>query len=286
MRRAAALALCVALLMVCVAPALAGVRLEAPDAVERGQAFFVRVVSDEPMDAATLRWGDMELTAKAKPADSGFEVLAMLGTGSEATPGTGHVKAHVEGPAGGLDLEHAVRITAREYEVQRLTVAHRMVHPTKEQLERHYRERAEVKKVLANTSTERMWTREFVRPVKGIVTSRYGLRRIFNGEPRKPHGGLDLRGAKGTPVKCTAPGVVAIAANHYFAGNVVYVDHGEGVVSMYCHLSAMDVKPGQKVEAGQKIGEVGATGRVTAAHLHFGLIVLGQTVDPLPLVSN
>lgn len=286
MRRAAAFALCAIALAVCAAPALAGVRLVAPDMVERGQAFFVRVVSDEPMDAATLRWGAMELTAEARPTDQGFEVLAMLGTGSDATPGTGRVKAHVDGPGGGFDLEHAVRIAPREYEVQRLKVAHRMVHLTQEQLDRHYREKAEVKKVLANSTTPRMWTREFVRPVKGGVSSLYGLRRIFNGEPRKPHSGVDLRGAKGTPVKCTAPGVVALTGNHYFSGNVVYVDHGEGVVSMYCHLSAIDVKPGQRVEAGQKLGEIGATGRVTGPHLHFGLVVLGQAVDPLPLVSR
>lgn len=260
--------------------------MEAPAEIPRGQAFFVRVVSDDPMDAVTLRWGVMELQAAPSRTDAGWEVLAMLGTGSDATPGTGRVCAHASGDAGDFDLERKVRIVPRKFKEQRLKVARKMVHLSQAQLDRHYKEKARVRKVMDNTATQRMWDRSFVRPVPGGVSSTYGLRRIFNGEPRKPHSGVDLRGKTGTPVKATAPGVVALAGDHYFAGNVVYVDHGLGVVSVYCHLSAIDVREGQTVEAGQKLGEIGATGRVTGPHLHFGLAVLGQYIDPLPLFAN
>ena len=268
------------------APAWAGVRLEVPSEVSRGNAFFVRVVSDEPLDSVQLTWGAMELSVAPRAVDGGWEALAMLGTGCDAKPGTGRVRAHVASQTGEFDLAGPVRIASRNFPVQRLKVAHKMVHLNKAQLERHYREKAAFMKALRLVTPERSWDGTFVRPVSGGVSSAYGLRRVFNGEPRRPHMGLDLRGRTGTPVKATAPGVVVLAANHYFAGNVVYVDHGLGVVSMYCHLSAIDVKPGQTVQAGQKLGEIGATGRVTGPHLHFGLAVLGQYVDPLPLLKG
>ncbi|NHZ47213.1 M23 family metallopeptidase, partial [Nitratidesulfovibrio liaohensis] len=112
-----------------------------------------------------------------------------------------------------------------------------------------------------------------------------GLRRVFNGEPRAPHRGLDLRGEAGEPVTACAAGRVVLAENHYFAGNSVYIDHGMGVVSMYFHLSALDVAPGQMVAQGQVIGKVGSTGRVTGPHLHFGMAVLGDMVDPQVLLD-
>ena len=119
------------------------------------------------------------------------------------------------------------------------------------------------------------------------MSSLYGLRRIFNGEPRKTPRGAGPARPEGHARQVHRPGRRGHRGEPLFRGQrVVYVDHGEGVVSMYCHLSAIDVKPGQRVEAGQKLGEIGATGRVTGPHLHFGLVVLGQAVDPLPLVSK
>ena len=109
---------------------------------------------------------------------------------------------------------------------------------------------------------------------------------MFNGELRSYHRGVDLRGAEGTPIKAMADGKVVIAQNMYFAGNTVYLDHGQGVISSYAHMSRLDVKPGEMVKAGQQIGLVGATGRVTGPHLHLGLNILGVAVDPLSLVPK
>jgi murein DD-endopeptidase MepM/ murein hydrolase activator NlpD len=161
-----------------------------------------------------------------------------------------------------------------------------MVHLNQQQLDRHYKEKARVKAVMEKASPERFWQCPFERPVAGGVTSAFGLRRFFNGEPRKPHSGVDLRAAEGAPVKAFAPGIVALAEEHYFAGNAVYIDHGQGVVSMYCHLSKIKAQEGRFVSKGEVIGLAGSTGRVTGPHLHFGVAVLGQMVDPLSLFET
>jgi murein DD-endopeptidase MepM/ murein hydrolase activator NlpD len=114
---------------------------------------------------------------------------------------------------------------------------------------------------------------------------RFGARRIFNGEPRSPHGGTDFRAATGTTVFAPAAGVVAVSADHYFAGQSVYIDHGDGLVSMSFHLSERLVKKGDRVKRGQPVGKVGATGRVTGPHLHFAVRLRGARVDPMPLLA-
>jgi murein DD-endopeptidase MepM/ murein hydrolase activator NlpD len=113
---------------------------------------------------------------------------------------------------------------------------------------------------------------------------RFGARRIFNGQPRSPHGGTDYRAKTGTPVFAPADGVVALSADHYFAGQSVYIDHGGGLLTMSFHLSERLVKKGEKVKRGQPIGKVGATGRVTGPHLHFAVRLRGARVDPAPLL--
>ncbi|MBU1002845.1 MAG: M23 family metallopeptidase [Proteobacteria bacterium] len=278
--------LCLLSILLIAPTALAGVRLECPDSVPQGEPFFVRVVSDEPVDAVHLSWGAMAVDASVRKEGRVWVALAMLGTGSMAKPGSGQVKIQVSGSVGAQDLTHAVAITPRHFEEQRLNVAKKMVNLTKAQLDRHYREQAQAMMVLGDVSPERFWDAHFQRPVPGGLSSTYGLRRIFNGEPRKPHAGVDFRGAQGSPVKAVAPGEVRLTGDHYFSGNIVYIDHGLGVVSVYCHLSSIEVSEGQFVSAGQVLGKVGATGRVTGPHLHFGLSVLGQYVDPMPLIEG
>ena len=153
-------------------------------------------------------------------------------------------------------------------------------------LERHYAEKARAQSVKALRTPKQMWELPFIRPVPGTVSSPFGVRRFFNGKPRKPHSGVDFRGPTGTPIKATAAGTVKIVDDFYFSGKIIYIDHGAGVVSVYCHLSEMLVKEGQHVVAGEVIGKVGATGRVTGPHLHFGVAVQGTMVDALPLFES
>ena len=123
-------------------------------------------------------------------------------------------------------------------------------------------------------------------PVPGQVSSPFGLRRFFNKQPRNPHSGLDLASPEGTPILSAASGRVVDTGEYYFNGNTVFIEHGQGLVTMYCHMSKIDVAVGQEVSRGESIGEVGKTGRVTAAHLHWGVILNTVSVDPSMFLKN
>lgn len=284
------------------------IALDAPEATGDGKPFVVTVQADAPGDVA-LDWRGatvmvpMVSTTPQSPqsslssdgdragdssADSRrWSGQAILAVPLDARPGVETLRARPAGQdKGGAVVSRSVAVVRAEYPEQRLTVEGKYVNPSKAALNRHEAERAKVRAALALRTPDRFWAMPFVRPVDGEVSSQFGLRRVFNGEPRAPHRGLDLRGGEGEPVAACAAGRVVLAENHYFSGNAVYIDHGMGVVSMYFHLSAVDVVPGQMVEQGQVVGRVGSTGRVTGPHLHFGLAVLGDMVDPRVLLDN
>ncbi|MDX1996305.1 MAG: M23 family metallopeptidase [Thermoanaerobaculia bacterium] len=197
-------------------------------------------------------------------------------------------------PAGALELGRVrdgkreittVRVGQYPYPTQRLTVDDSKVHPSAADEKRIARETAEIEKVWART-TERRFTLPLSPPLKPLPTGgRFGARRFFNGEPRSPHSGADYKAKTGTPVLAAADGVVALAADQFFAGKAVYLDHGDGLFTVYFHLSRIDVEPGQAVKAGQKLGAVGATGRATGPHLHFGVRWRGARIDPAGLLK-
>ena len=120
----------------------------------------------------------------------------------------------------------------------------------------------------------------FIRPADGRLSSRFGLRRIFNGAPRAPHSGLDFAAPRGAPVITAASGRVLAMDDYFFNGKTVFVDHGNGLLSMYCHLDRIDVQPGDTLRKGQRLGLVGATGRASGPHLHWSVVLNGTMVDP------
>ena len=127
---------------------------------------------------------------------------------------------------------------------------------------------------------------QFVLPANGRLASRFGLRRFFNGEARAPHSGLDVAIRRGTPVNSTARGTVLAVDDYFFNGKTVFVDHGNGVISMYCHLDRMDVKPGDTLRKGQRLGLAGATGRASGPHLHWSMVLNGVMVDPALFIER
>ena len=125
----------------------------------------------------------------------------------------------------------------------------------------------------------------FLKPVEGPYSSPFGLKRFFNGEPRNPHSGLDIAAPTGTAIKAPASGKVVLTGNFFFNGNVVYVDHGQGLISMFCHLSEINVQKGDLLDKGRVLGKVGATGRVTGPHLHWSVSLNNSRIDPMLLLE-
>jgi murein DD-endopeptidase MepM/ murein hydrolase activator NlpD len=190
--------------------------------------------------------------------------------------------------AWGVDTLHlAVAVAPGNYRMERLTVAPRFGRqPDAATAARIAAERERALEVSRRShDTPRLWDREFVLPRPGRVTSGFGNGREFNGQVQSRHMGTDFAGAVGAPVRATASGVVALVDSFHLGGNVVYLDHGGGLVSGYLHLSRIDVAQGDAVTAGQVIGGVGATGRVTGPHLHWLVRYGGITVDPMSLLQ-
>lgn len=205
--------------------------------------------------------------------------VAMVGIALAADPRAPQVLTlHGDG---GRVRELKITLKPKAYAEQRLTVAPRHVELSPEDMARYERERVHLGQVLQRFNAAREpATLRLVVPTPGPRSSSFGLRRVFNGQSRNPHSGMDIAAPTGTPVVSAAAGEVLDTGDYFFNGHTVIVDHGMGLLTLYCHLSAVDTTPGAVLEAGAPVGKVGASGRVTGAHLHFSVYLNATPVDP------
>jgi murein DD-endopeptidase MepM/ murein hydrolase activator NlpD len=183
-------------------------------------------------------------------------------------------------------ISESFRVYPKDYETQHITIKDkRKVEPNAEDLKRINKESKIIRSSLAKWTDIDNVPLDFAVPVQGRMSSPFGLRRFFNGQPRNPHSGLDIAAAEGTPIQSPAPGIVITTGNYFFNGNTVFLDHGQGLISMFCHLNKIYVKPGQSIAKGEQIGEVGMTGRVTGPHLHWSISLNNARIEPRLLLG-
>jgi murein DD-endopeptidase MepM/ murein hydrolase activator NlpD len=202
--------------------------------------------------------------------------VALVGIPLSAKPGPAAIQVRRAGQ------EHSVAYTieTKQYAEQHLKVPQRTVDLSKEDLARYERERAHQNQVVGTFTSDLPPRLSMLQPTPGARSSSFGLRRVFNGQARNPHSGMDIAADTGTPVIAPAAGRVLDTGDYFFNGHTIWIDHGAGLLTMMCHLSAIDVKAGDQVQAGQRIGAVGATGRVTGPHLHWSVSLNRTMVDP------
>lgn len=209
---------------------------------------------------------------------------AIVGIPLDAKPGFDSVDVAPATP-GGEKRRVVYTLEDRAYVTQSLKVAPKHVELSKENLARAERERVHLQKTLATWTDTGPATLALLPPVPGPRSSSFGSRRVFNGQPRNPHTGMDIAAPTGTKIAAPNAGTVIDVGDYFFNGRTVIVDHGQGFLTLYCHLSRVDVKPGQSVRVGDSLGAVGATGRATGPHLHWGVMLNRAWVDPELLLA-
>ena len=208
----------------------------------------------------------------------------VFGIGRDAT---GEAVLRIKQPATGW-IEHRIAITPRDWPVERINgVPPATVDPPRAIAERIEREQARVAAARERDDPRTGFAQAFAWPLQGRISGRFGNQRVYNGTPKSPHSGMDIAAPTGTPVKAPADGVVSFAdAGLYLTGGTLVLDHGHGVSSNFLHLSRIDVRPGDVVRQGDVIGAVGATGRATGPHLHWGMNWFDVRIDPLLVLER
>jgi len=226
--------------------------------------------------------GELRVAGRRFPVIAeGARRVAYVGFDMATKPGRKVVSFQVGSVHGRAD----VVVENKVFGTESLKVKPGFIDLDKATLARVNQESNRLHKLWTVVTPAKLWTEPFRKPTNGAFGSPFGLRRIFNGKPRSPHSGLDIRSPMGTPIHASNRGRVVEASNLFFTGNTVVIDHGLGLYTLYAHMSRIDVQPGQTVGRGQVIGLVGATGRVTGPHLHWGAKLVGARVDPVSLLG-
>lgn len=211
--------------------------------------------------------------------------VGLLGIDLQDEPGTHELNVEVKTGERSRTVRYSVTVVKEKFHIEHLTLPKDKVDLDEKTLARWKAEQEQVREALATESPSKLWQPGFVEPVSGKRTGIFGSVRVMNGQPRNPHNGEDVGAPLGTAVAATNDGVVRLTVDHFFSGKGLFVDHGLGFYSMYFHLSEVLVKDGDQVKTGQVIGKVGATGRATGPHLHWGVKLNGARVNPYALLD-
>jgi murein DD-endopeptidase MepM/ murein hydrolase activator NlpD len=249
----------------------------------QGQALQLNYAAEPGLTGVAVNWSGHAVPFVLRDD----QWLATVGVDLDSRPGE-HAVDVTFTYRDGRTRSHREPITVRQeqYPTTELTVEERYVELSPEDQARADREGAETSALYETFTPERYWTESFAVPVQGAQDGRnFGHRRVFNGQPRAPHSGADLRARTGTAIYAANRGRVVLAKDLFYSGNAVFLDHGYGLFTTYLHLSAIDVAVGDVVERGQRLGLAGATGRVTGPYLHWGVRILDARVDPFSLIG-
>jgi murein DD-endopeptidase MepM/ murein hydrolase activator NlpD len=253
-----------------------------PQEVKQGDVLSVMVKTKAKVVSVAGDWAETAVYFY-KQEQGGFAGIA--GVDLTTPPGPHRLRVEVKDRKGrSFEQVFEVQVEAGGFEVQRLKLPPEMVDLKGEALSRVLAENKRLMEIFNQVRPERLWHLPFIKPVDGPITGPFGLRRIINGQDRSPHNGVDIAAQLGAKVAACNSGMVAFAQELYLSGKTIIIDHGFGLYSMYFHLSEMRVKEGDAVAIGDCIGLVGATGRVTGPHLHWGIRLVKARVDPSALL--
>jgi murein DD-endopeptidase MepM/ murein hydrolase activator NlpD len=261
------------------------VHLTSPTAAQ-GNLLETEVRSTAPLADLKAEWAAHGVPTWPDTSRKNLE-RALLGVDLEQAPGKYNLNLTAQ-LAGGEPFACTLNIPVKagKFAVEKLTVAKQFVEPNPAEVARANQERRHLKEIFATVTPERFWRSAFRMPLDGARNAKnFGRRRVLNGAPGSPHSGVDFPAVAGTPIHAAQRGRVVLAEELFFSGNTVVIDHGLGVYTFYGHMESLDVAVGDAVEMGSLLGKVGATGRVTGPHLHWGLTVNQARVNPMQILS-
>jgi murein DD-endopeptidase MepM/ murein hydrolase activator NlpD len=255
-----------------------------PSHLVNGSPVLFRVSAPQRLAALKATWLEHEITFRYKQSCKCWYAIA--GVPLETKPGDYPLNLEGERANGdAVNFAKELNIDEAQYPATALKVAPEYVEPPKETLVRIEQEQTVKKDTFSHSISDALWAGPFLFPAKASVSGVFGSARVFNGVKRNQHQGLDFRVHTGTPIHAANAGKVVLARNLYFEGNCVAIDHGQGLMTLYLHLSQFKVKEGDQVRKGQLLGLSGGTGRATAPHLHFAVRWQGEYLNPATLLK-
>ena len=255
-----------------------------PEQLVNGSPVVIAVTPPVRLTALSAKWLEHDVFFSYDPAVKSWYGVA--GVSLETHPGIYALELKgTTSKSAEVTFSQPIRIQAAKYPSIAVTVAKRFTEPSKEQLERIQQDKAVKHDVFEHTDPEREWSGQFLRPVGVPVSDVFGTRRTFNGKVQSMHQGLDFAAPTGTPVSAANSGTILLAGPLYFEGNCVVIDHGQGLLTLYLHLSEVTVKQGERIARGQQIGLSGGTGRATGPHLHLAVRWQGVYLNPATLLT-